>query len=91
MTVVIVMMIVRATWWPICLAQSTRQDPTNPKGDTLISKHTTASSKIITIMAIHRPRRAVGMIFYASSAVERVEKKKYQEELNKQLHQKGRL
>jgi len=38
-----------------------------------------------------RPRRALGMIFYASSAVERVEKKKYQEELNKQLHQKGRL
>ena len=31
------------------------------------------------------------MIFYASSAVERVEKKKYQEELTKKLHQKGRL
>ena len=41
MTVVIVMMIVRATWWPICLAQCTRLDPTNQKGDTLISKHTT--------------------------------------------------
>ena len=31
------------------------------------------------------------MIFYASSAVERFEKKKYQEELTKKLHQKGRL
>ena len=79
--------------WPGCpSAWHSAQGRTQPiKKVTLWSPSIHLMTKIITIMAIHRPRRALGMIFYASSAVERVEKKKYQEELNKQLHQKGRL
>ena len=46
---------------------------------------------VYKFITISRPRRALGMIFYASSAVERVEKKKYQEELTQQLREKGRL
>ena len=48
-------------------------------------------SVLYKFITISRPRRALGMIFYASSAVERKEKKKYQEELTQQLREKGRL
>ena len=45
---------------------------------------------VYKFITISRPRRALGMIFYASSAVERVEKKKYQKKTDPTAPREGK-